>query len=125
MKAILNKYQGKALEDWGSEMSPEAKQFTKDLKRRLSLNAKNRNMEVVNFKEGHYYISGFIKKNDKYVYFTYNFPRHGMEINLYDNGCWGGFLVRTAENEKDYNGGHNNFCNILQIFDTAERLFEH
>ena len=125
MENIIKKYQHKALDDWGSEMSPEAKQFAKDFKRRLNLNAKNKNMEIVNFRVGHYYISGFIKKNDKYVYFTYNFPRHGMEINLYDNGCWGGVLVRTAEHEKDYHGGHNNFCNILQIFDTAEYLFKH
>ena len=122
MEQIIKKYQNRALEDWGSVMSTEAKQFSKDFKRRLNLNLKKKGMEIVNFNTGHYYISGFIKKKDKYVYFTYNFPRHGMAINLHDNGCWGGILVRTAENEKDFTGGHNNFTNLLGLMDKIEEL---
>lgn len=124
MEVVVRKYQNKILEDWGSVMSNEAKQFAKDFKRRLNLNAKNRKMEVVNFSVGHYFLSGFIKKNDKYVYFSYNIPRYETPINLYSRSCHSGFLVRSAEHEKDYRGGFNNFCNLPQFFDTVEYLLE-
>ena len=122
MEQLIKKYQNRTLEDWGSEMSPEAKQFAKDFKRRLTLNAKNKGIEVVNFSVSHYYFSGFLKKNDKYVYFSYDIPRYETPIDLYGLNPSNAFLVRTAKNEKDYRGGYNNFCHILQFFDLVEQL---
>lgn len=124
MEQIIKKYQNRALEDWGSVMSAEAKQFAKDFKRRLSFNAKKRGIEIVGWNVNHYDFSGFLKKNDKYVYFSYNIPRYEEPINLLSRNH-NGFLVRTAEHEKDYRGGYNNFCNILQFFDSVEYLLEH
>ena len=125
METMIRKYQNKILEDWGSVMSPDAKQFAADFKRALTKQAKNRRMEVVAFKTNHYDFSGFLKKNDKCVYFSYNIPRYETPINLYSRSYMSGFLVRKADHEKDYKGGYNNFCNILQFFDTVEYLLEH
>lgn len=122
MNVIFNTYNNKTLMDAGSYMSDEAKKFARDFKRRLSLNAKKRGMEVVNFNTGHYYFSGFVKKDDKYVYFSYDIPRWEEPIDLHASGCSKGFLVRTAENEKDYHGGHNNFTNLIHFMDKVEEL---
>lgn len=125
MESIIKKYQNRTLEDWGSVMSADAKQFAKDFKRRLTHNAKIRKIEVVKFSTGHYDISGFLKKDNKYVYFSYNIPRYETPIDLYSKSCRSGFLVRKAEHDKDYTGGYNNFCNLSQLFDSVEYLLEH
>ncbi|MEE0930533.1 MAG: hypothetical protein UIM53_05990 [Acutalibacteraceae bacterium] len=118
MNNIFKQYNNRVLNDDGAYMSEDAKKFAKDFKRRLTFNAKKRGMEVANFSIGHYYISGFLKKNDKYVYFNYNIPRYYEEINFFDRN----FLIRTAADEKDYHGGYNNFTNLMNFMDTAEKL---
>lgn len=122
MNAIFNAYQNKTLADDGAYMSADAKKFARDFKRRLTLNAKKRDMEVVNFSVNHYDFSGFIRKDGKYVYFSYDIPRWGEPINFYASGCTNGFLVRTAEHEKDYRGGNNNFTNLMHLLDKIEEL---
>lgn len=124
METIIKKYQNKTVEDWGSMMSYEARKFALDFQRRLKHNAKNRNMEVVNFNINHYDFSGFLKRGDKYVYFSYDIPRHEEPINLYSRSCRSGFLIRTAKHPKDYKGGYNNFCNLIQFFDSVEYLLD-
>lgn len=124
MEQLIKKYQNRTLEDWGSEMSPEAKQFAKDFKRRLNLNANKRGLTLVSWSVNHYDFSGFLKKDDKYVYFSYDIPRYETPVDLYGLSPHNAFLVRTAKHEKDYRGGYNNFCNILQFFDMVENLLE-
>lgn len=122
MKKIYEQYHFKSVEDDGTYMSEEAKKFARDFKRRLSVNAKERGMSVVNFSVGHYFISSFLKRADKFVYFSYYIPRYEAPFDFNRQDCYEGFLVRTAEHEKDYRGGHNNFTNLLGLLDKAEEL---
>lgn len=122
MNRFFNQYEGTFIEDGGAYMSESAKKFARDFKRRLVANLKERDMELVKFTVGHYFISAFIKKNGRFVYLSYNTPRWGEPIRFNKTDALNGFLVRTAENEKDYHGGPNNFTNLIGLIDKAEEL---
>lgn len=64
---------------------------------------------------GHFEISGFISKNEKYVYFNIG------DLREKDNG-FGSCLFRTAENEKDYRGGYNRFCRLNNLADEIQYI---
>ena len=124
MKKIYDQYNFKSVEDWGSVMSEEAKKFARDFKRRLGANAKERGMEIVGYTVGHYYISGFLKKAEKLVYFSYYIPRCGAVIDFNRSNYCDGFLLRTAKHDKDYYGGRNNFTNLMGFMGKAEELLK-
>lgn len=124
MLEIIRKYNNKGVEDWGSVMSTEAKKFCSDFKRRLNMNCRKRGWELVKFSPNHYDFSGFIKKDDRYVYFNYNIPRGGNPMNLLSRSYHSGLLVRTAEHDKDYRGGYNNFCSLENFLDSVEYLLD-
>lgn len=124
MLAIYNKYNNQTIEDWGSVNSDQAKQFYKDFKRRLTLNCKKKGWELVKFSPNHYDFSGFIKRDEKFVYFSYSIPRGEEPLRLNSRSYLSGFLVRTAISSADYIGGYNNFCSLLQFLDTVEYLLD-
>lgn len=116
---LIKKWHGKTVEDCGGYMSDSAKNFARNFKSYIQTIANEYGAEVVNFNIGHYYFSGFIKFNDKYLYFCRDIERWNSPINLYDSSCMGGILIRTATSDKDYKGGQNYFCNI----DTLENQY--
>ncbi len=72
--------------------------------------------ELVSFNKGHYYVSGFIKREEKYVYFSISDVRHFP-------GSWvNDVLVRTAKHEKDYTGGANNRTELWDCDDKIHYL---
>ena len=119
--SFVRKYNGKILDDGGSSKSQEFIQFAKDMKSTIREICKERGVELVKWSVGHYDVSGFIKKNEKFVYFSYSEPRH-FAIDLNASSCMNGILIRTAEHEKDYRGGFNHFCNIYQMGGMVDRL---
>ena len=86
--------------------------------------AKGLGAEVVNPLYGHYDMSGFIKRGDKYVYFSYsNLDRTKVllkDTSLYSNGGYAPLLIRTAKHERDFTGGANNYA----AFDRCEILID-
>lgn len=90
-------------------------EFGKDLKRALQndLGAEY-NVET---SIGHFAVSGFVSRDNKYVYFSVE------DLRDNDNG-FEDCLYRTAENEKDYRGGHNNFCSLDELADKIKKLLE-
>lgn len=118
MKKFVQKYQGKIIDDWGCQNSPEFKQFAKDLRNALKRELKPLNINIESFTIGHYFASGFVERDGSYVYFSYDLNR-GFPVDLYARDCHAGILVRTAESAKDYRGGHNNFVYALSM---AERI---
>lgn len=72
---------------------------------------------LVNVSTGHYYISGFVQRGDKFVYFSISDVRHFP-------GEWHrNILVRTAKSEKDYTGGSNGYTALERFSDAMDRLF--
>ena len=118
---LKRKYDGKTVEDLGCYMSEEAKLFARHLKSTIKTIAQEQSFEMTNFSVGHYYISGFLKKDGKFVYFSRDIERYEQPINLEKSGVFG-FLVRTAKHEKDYTGGHNNYCGLSEFSNLLDRI---
>ena len=122
-KTFFKKYQGRELEDWGSSISDEFRQFAKDFKSVVATAAKEHGMEIKGFRVGHYDVSGFLHKNGKYVYFSYSEMRY-MPMDLTRKDPLSGILYRTAESEKDFRGGMNCFTNIECFEADVAKLME-
>lgn len=113
----------KPLEDWGSYMSDEAKQFVRAFKNYLKRNLPN--CEIIGFKPNHYDTSGFVKRDDMYIYVSYNLRDNYPTMADFDkSGCMGGVLYRTAKHEKDYTGGPNRFSSINSLVWNINEMFD-
>ena len=121
INALKKKYHGRGIEDWASETSPQFKQFAKDVKKIFK---QIPNVKLEKFNLGHYYISGFFSKDDKYVYFAYDVPRGELPLDMERNDAMLGILVRTAKSTKDYTGGSNNFCAFGDFDKKVQQLLE-
>lgn len=124
VKAFIKKWHGRTLQDDGAWVSKEFKSFQTAFGNAMKKIAASLNAELVNYSKGHYDMSGFIKRGDKFVYFSYdNGIGNGgrSHVNLkFCNGWHSPLLIRTAKNEKDYSGGHNNF----ESFESCETLID-
>ena len=115
MKTFKKKWNGVAVQDCGSYMSKEAKSFVTAFKNMLKRELKDMGVEVVNITPEHYFLSGMIKINGKYLYISYDIPRYGSPINFDQSGCMQGVLYRPAKHENDWHGGRNRFCSIKNL----------
>ena len=122
VKSFIKKWHGRTLEDWGSVVSPEYHSFQVSFFNAMRKIAKGIGAEVINPSYGHYDMSGFIKRGDKYVYFNYSHCGNRTQVLL--KGAYYGvscpLLIRTAANEKDYRGGSNNYV----AFEVCENMIE-
>ena len=122
IQTFKRKYNNKVIEDWGCMTSEDFKRFSRDFKSTIKDIAIPVNGEVVSFNSGHYYVSSFIKINEKYIYISYEANRGNKSLDLTRDDCFFGILVRKAKNEKDYHGESNHFCNIDTLLDTIKEI---
>lgn len=125
MERVYKKYNYKGIVDVGTTTSKEFHEFVSYLKKQMKASAQERGFELVlnAFNRGHYYVSGFFKKEDKYIYFSYDVPRGEYPMDFDARDCSKGVLYRTAKHEKDYTGGSNHFTSIASFMDDVESLF--
>lgn len=123
VQGFMKKYQGKILQDDGAYKSQEFINFAKDFRSVIKDLADTIGATIESWNVGHYYVSGFLEKEGKYIYFYYNEPRH-MPIDLLRSDAHMGILYRTAKGSKDYTGGCNQFCNLLDFPSATKRFFE-
>ncbi len=117
--SFIKKWNNKSLQDDGCYVSKEYNTFQNAFKREISRIAENIGATLVSFSKGHYYVSGFIERNGKYVYFNYDSSLCGDRATpkLKERDA---MFCRTAENEKDYRGGYNN----LTSFENCESVID-
>jgi hypothetical protein len=108
---IYKKYNGKRLADDGSVVSAEYKTFQNAFIRVLKAVAAIEDAEVVKVLKGHYYVSGFIKRGDKYAYVYYG----GGDRTKIDFSSDKNLYCRSAESSEDYTGGINCFCSLKDL----------
>lgn len=122
MDILYKKYQGVVLEDAGSILSNDFKSFSRAVKAAWNELCGQMDAELVAYYNGHYYMSGFIKKGERVLYVSYSEPRWSP-INLDESGV-NGILIRAAKHEKDYGGSHshNHFCSFRNMKQEAERI---
>lgn len=109
---FYTKWQSSVLEDAGSSVSKEYRNFQTALVREISKYAKTVDATVVANTKGHYYTSCFIERNGKFVYINHcsdSRRMDGVKINL------DSFLIRTAKHAKDYTGGDNWYCGMAKL----------
>ena len=80
-----------------------SKDFLSDIKKTME------GYKLVNKNVGHFYISGFLKKDEKYVYFSTS------DVRFFRNEWYNNILIRTAKNDKDYTGGSNNHSTLEDL----------
>ena len=109
------------MQDAGCYVSKEYNTFQNAFKREMNKIAENIGATLVSFSKGHYYVSGFIERNGKYVYFNYDSSLCGDRATpkLKDSDA---MYCRTAKNEKDYCGGDNNSTSFENCESVIDKL---
>ena len=112
----LKPYMAKDIEDWGSVVSDEYKSFQTKYRNFLKRVCKANGYELVKFSPNHYQFSCFIKGNDKFVYISIS------DVRYFKKEWFQQILIRTAESEKDYRGGMNNYTSIQCLEATIQHM---
>lgn len=127
MNTFRKKWNNKSVKDMSSVMSDEANSFVTGFKNMLKRQLEPEGIEV-SLEPNHYDCAGFLCKDGEYIYISYSIPRYGEKINFDDCGYANGVLYRTAKNDHDFGGGHNNFSSItnlprkiIEMFDNYNR----
>ena len=87
MDKIYKKYQGHTIENGFSETSPDFKKFASYVKKRMKIAAADRGIVLEDFIVGHYFISGFFRKNEKWAYFSFDECRNSP-LDFTAKDCW-------------------------------------
>jgi len=94
----------RGIEDMGGYNSEDFKKLAGEFKKEMTKQLKTIDAKITAYSVGHYYVSGFFRtSNDKCYYFSLSDIRNGFVENL---------LYRTAEHEKDYSGGSNQYVTL-------------
>lgn len=127
LRAFIRKWNGRTLDDAGCYVSKEYHSFQVAFMNAMRKIAKSLGGELVNPSYGHYDMSGFIRRGDRYVYFSYdNGIGYGGRtyVALRENNSRQGYhcpmLLRTAAHERDYTGGGNHF----EAFEACEAVID-
>lgn len=73
---------------------------------------------IVNFNTGHFYCSGFICRDLRYIYFSIS------DVRFFRNEWIGNILVRTAKGPQDYTGGRNQYTDLKNFGTVVDQIFE-
>jgi len=95
----------------GTINSPEFNKFYRDFRKVFTKELIKLNATGVEFSKGHFYLTGFFKLDEQYYYFSLSDVRHGFGFNRAGNPE---MLIRTAQHNRDYTGGVNNYVEINQ-----------
>jgi hypothetical protein len=71
---------------------------------------------LVQFNIGHYYLSGFIQRDDRFVYFSIS------DVRFFPSAWHQHILVRTAESDRDYTGGSNGYTTLGEFTNAVNGL---
>lgn len=95
----------------------EFRQFARDFRKFLNKNIPE-GAEITRYRENYFYVSGFIRKGNKYVYFSTPDMRFG-HLRWEEN-----ILIRKASNDEDYIGGENQITDCLTFKETCDILLK-
>jgi hypothetical protein len=118
LENFVKKYKNVLFESSSFE-TPVFAKFASSFRRALRKDVKESPFEVVRLSKGHFEISGFLKHKEsgKFIYFAIPDVRWSTLGTWYDH-----VLYRTAKDDRDFTGGHNNFCPLSKLLDSAEAL---
>ena len=80
---------------------------------------KENGWELLVSSKGHYWLSAFIRNNaGNHLYLSIS------DVRFFKNEWYNRILIRRARSEKDYHGYGNNYTHLIELTQTAQRLFE-
>ena len=85
----------------GDDFRVFARLFRKEVTRQLPEHAR-----LVEYDVGHYYVSGFVKRDGNYAYFSI------PDVRYFPGEWYSNILIRTAKSDKDYTGGSNGYTTL-------------
>jgi len=124
-KELVESKERKGIENWlgyvfesSCSLTPEFAQFRRDIKKYIKNNLSSELELIMPFGSLHFEFSGFIKnkRTGKFVYFSC------PDVRSWPDQWYNNLLIRTAENEKDFTGGSNNYCKITELSEKALNL---
>ena len=116
---FLSKGEGKKLEDSGSVVSKEYAGFQAEFKKVICHLADGVKARLVAYHNGHYDMSGFLQRNDKFVYFNYCGNIYERATPFLQDGA---ILIRKAQGIRDFTGGSNFYTSLSEFQRLANRL---
>ena len=119
MRKFVKQWNGMYLADTGTYVSNEFNTFQNAFKRLMAEVATELGGELVNFNKGHYYVSGFIERDGKFVYFNYSNYMNRSCVDLRNQDA---FYCRTAKDSRDYHGGYNNSVSVENCVGIIDKL---
>ena len=121
IQKFLREYQNHEFES-STGTTKEFKSFATKFKNVIKsiLEDTNSNFVLDSYNVGHFYVSGFIqnKENGKFVYFSLSDVRG----NCFGKHFLSNVLVRTAQHNKDFSGGANNYTSLEEFGLNITRL---
>lgn len=112
----MRSYLNKPIEDYGAYTSPEYESFQRKYKNCIKGIASEIGGELVRFSPNHYEFSCFVKRNDKFVYISIS------DVRYWRNGWYNNILIRTAQHDRDFTGGRNEYTNLDGLRDKIIEL---
>ena len=98
------------------ESTDEFAGFARDFKKHI-LSVLPDGTELVNWNKNHFEVSGFIKRDSKYVYFSIR------DVRFWQDAWYNDIMVRIAGHEEDYTGGRNCDTTLPAFIEAVEDLF--
>ncbi len=117
IEKFLNKWYNKEIEDWGSETSPEYKNFQTNYRSVIKELCQDIDISLYSFNKNHYNFSAVIMSNKTNQFYYMSIS----DIRYWKNEWANKILYRTMEHEKDWTGGSNHYSTLKEL---AENLLE-
>lgn len=114
----LNTYKYNGIEDYGSVISPDFKDFSRLYRNHIRRMCKKNGWELVKFNTGHYYCSWYIKNGENYIYMSFSDVRH------FSKSWYNIILYRTAKNDHDSGGGSNWYTDLDNMEEHLKKMFK-
>ena len=114
---FYRRWHGKSLEDWGCYVSEEYKSFQRSFRILLKKIANDLGAELVWYHPNHYDETAMFQRGNRFVYLS-----HSNNLCNRSTPILHHILIRTAEHEKDYHGGSNNYANWAELTNAIDRL---
>jgi hypothetical protein len=111
----LEKYLGYEFST-GTETGEDYKQFERKYINYLKKLCKENGWEFIVAHKNHYEFSAFFKVDTTYIYFSIS------DVRFWNNEWYNHILFRTAQNEKDYHGGSNNYTDLPNLTENINKL---
>lgn len=111
MNDFINKWYGKRIDDWGSETSPEYKQFEKEYKNILREIGKEIDFELYSFSNNHYDFSAVMKSNKTNSFYYVSIS----DVRAWNTEWADSVLYRTMKHDKDWTGGQNCYSKLQEL----------